>query len=100
MHRHGERWTWAEDATLTLNVQRQSVETLARRLGRSPRAVRKRFRRLNLAPTRDEWLTSTQAAAVMGCTPQWVTHLARQGRIRARRVPGGAWWLIDCEGVG
>jgi len=35
------------------------------------------------------------AAKLMGVTPQWITSLARRGKIKARRVPGGRWWLFD-----
>lgn len=38
-------------------------------------------------------LSAAEAAAVMGCTPRWVRHLAQAGRVPARRV--GRTWLIE-----
>lgn len=78
---------------------RKCPAEMAALLGRSELAVRKRCARLRLCPTREGGLTSTQAAKIAGYSPQWLTHLARTGQVKARRVPGGRWWLFPVEGL-
>jgi hypothetical protein len=51
------------------------------------------------APTRyGQWLTAHQAATLLGCSPQWVAGLCRQGKLVAHRNPstrhGRGCWLI------
>ncbi|MFD5105714.1 hypothetical protein [Streptomyces cinereoruber] len=38
-------------------------------------------------------VTAHQAAELLGCSPQYARHLARVGRVRARRA--GPLWLLD-----
>lgn len=52
-----------------------------------------------MAPTRQDWVTSTVAAELTGLSAQWLTQMARAGSVRARRVPGGRWWLFDMEAL-
>ena len=68
--------------------------TIGRKLGRSEGAIVKRCRKLGIAVTKDGVVTSGVAAQITGLSPQYLTRLARQGRIPARRVPGGRWWCF------
>lgn len=89
----GRLWTEDEDHYVGVNRARLRLETIAAKIGRSPHAVYQR----RYAPTRDEYLTSGMAAMETGYSAQWLTALARQGRTRAHRVPGGRWWLFKRE---
>lgn len=94
MDRHGSPWTLAEDFALMGMIGTMRPATIARRLGRSERAVIRRCNRLHLAASKDGVVTSGVAAQLTGLSPQYLTRLARQGRIPARRMPGGRWWLF------
>ena len=89
------RWTFEEDAILGLQRTTRTCAAIGRKLGRSACAVYCRARRIGCWPTTCDLITSTMAAKLMGVTPQWITSLARRGKIKARRVPGGRWWLFD-----
>lgn len=91
----GRRWTVDDEWVVLTRVRVWRVETIARRLGRTPKAVRRWCERNRVAPTTDEWVTSGIAAGLTGLSPQRLTALARAKRIRARRVSGGSWWLFD-----
>lgn len=94
--RHGRRWTEAEIQYVADHVHCYTRERLARRLGRTPRAVENlQARHPGLSATTGEYLTSQQLADLTGYSPQHVTHLVRTGRLRARRKPGSTWWLFD-----
>jgi excisionase family DNA binding protein len=41
----------------------------------------------------ESWLSIAEAAAAMGCSPQYVRRLCRAGRVTARRV--GREWLVS-----
>ena len=41
------------------------------------------------------WLTTTEAAEIMGITPQAVQNLCKRGGIECRRF--GYWWQISKE---
>lgn len=84
---------------MIVNRRRLTLATLARHLGRSPKAVEQWCWRHGCFPTRGSWYTSGEAARRTGLSPQWLTALCRERRIRARRVPGGRWWLIAPEEV-
>lgn len=45
-------------------------------------------------PGTGEWLTTAEAAALLGVSPATVTRLAREGEVRAERV-GSRWWFAD-----
>ena len=71
------------------------VATIAARVGRSPKALRRLMDNHRLAPTtRPGYLTGQQAARLVGLSPQTVSRLCREQRVYARRNPGGVWWLI------
>jgi len=69
--------------------------TIARKLGKSVSAVRAWCNAHGISPRKRHLLTSGQAARMVGCSCQWLTELARAGRLKARREPGGRWWLFD-----
>lgn len=92
------------DARLCTPEQRQFVvmnltsmprTEIARQVGRSVSSVRHWCSRHNQSPRNQHLLTSGQAARSYGCSPQWLTELARLRRIPARREPGGRWWLFS-----
>lgn len=84
---------------MIVNRRRLRVETLARRLGRTPKAVLRWCERNRVFPCRGSWWTTGQAAQVTGLSPQHLSALCRQRKLRSRRVPGGRWWLIAPEEV-
>ena len=73
----------------------RTCAAIGRKFGRSAYAVYQRSRRLGVWPTREDWVTSGVAAQITGFSQQWLSKLARIGKVRARRVPGGRWWLFD-----
>lgn len=91
----GRRWTASEECAVVIRIGRQSIPAIARRLGRTERAVRHWCDDHHVCATRDEWVTSGVAAKLTGYTPQGLTKMARSGRIRAHRIPGGRWWLFS-----
>lgn len=91
----GRLWSVDEAHFVSARIRLWTVGAIARHLGRSERAVRHWCERNRVAPTRDEWVTSGIAAELTGLSPQALTKAARAGRVRARRVPGGRWWLFD-----
>lgn len=92
-------WSRAEELLVIQEVDRLRTETLARRLGRTPKAVRRWCERNRVWATDGGRLTSGWAARASGYTPQALTAMARAGRIGARRVPGGRWWLFDPDAL-
>lgn len=95
----GRRWSRADDALLRERIAVWPVARLAAALDRTPQAIRARCWRLRLRCASAGWLTSTQAARLSGYTQQHLTTLARRGRIAARRVPGGRWWLFAADSL-
>ncbi len=93
--RAGCRWTPAEDELLAGRVTTWRTETIARHLGRSTRAVRRRIERRGWYPSRMDLVQSSIAAEITGLSPQHLTALARRGMVRAHRAPGRRWWLFD-----
>lgn len=93
------RWTETEAFTVEALVHEWTDERLARRLGRTAKAVRQWRERNGVYPTQYGWLRSGEAAVETGMTAQGLTRAAREGRISARRVPGGRWWLFDPDGL-
>ena len=88
------RWTADEFEFAVSHCTVWSLSAIARHLGRSAVAVQRKLWYHRQAPTRQDLLTSGQLAAQLGCSQQWLTRLARQKRIKARRVPKGRWWLF------
>lgn len=93
--RRGQPWTVAEAEEVVRRLTTWRLATIARRLGRSEKGVRHWLWRHRQAPTLQDLVTSGLAAELSGYTPQHLTALARAGRVRARRVPGGRWWLFE-----
>jgi hypothetical protein len=98
-------WSRQDEAYLEANLHRVSVRTLARRLGRSPTAVKLKAKRLGLRKY-DEGYTASSLAEALGVDPHWVLARIRSGRLRAshrhtERTPqqGGDSWLITDEAV-
>lgn len=85
-----DRWGW-----------RYSDAEIARRLGIAPRTIENWRWRLGIWHTRrTSWYTTGEAARVTGLSPQWLSRLARTGRIQARQRGGRRhWWLIAPEDV-
>ena len=42
-----------------------------------------------------EYLTTGQVAVLLGCSKQWVSHLAREGAIKSYRLQKGGWHRIE-----
>lgn len=78
--RAGRRWTLEEGEFVLARLCLWRVETIARHLGRTPRAVRRWLERNHQAPTLHDLVTSGQASASTGYTPQALTAMARAGR--------------------
>ncbi|MCC6312671.1 MAG: hypothetical protein IT337_01560 [Thermomicrobiales bacterium] len=95
LSRAGKHWSAAEELTVIALVDRLTVAELARRLGRTEKAVTRWRERHGVYPTTAGWLTSGWAARESGYSAQRLTALARAGKTSARRVPGGRWWLFD-----
>lgn len=92
------RWTEEEDQFLSDHLHYWSRGAIGRHLGRTAKAVEQRMARARLFPTRLHLLTSGEMSRLTGLSPQHLTALARVKHIRARRVPGGRWWLFSQEG--
>lgn len=93
----GRRWSAAEGVYVTTWLPYRTVPAIARALGRSEKGVRRWCERHGHSATTELLMTSGRAARIAGVSPQRLTALARQGRVRARRVPGGRWWLWRVE---
>jgi len=92
------RWRPDEEAFVRAAIAYMTVPTIAARLGRTPKAVLRWMERHRVFPTRTgDYVTSGVASRLTGLKPQTLTALARAGRVRARRVPGGRWWMFDTE---
>lgn len=70
-------------------------QQIARRLGRTVRAIEDICKKHHIAATRHGYLTSTEAARKTGLSPQYLTELARAKKLRAIRIRGGRWWLFN-----
>lgn len=89
------RWLPGERDALIDWVTCVPLPEIARRLGRTPKAVTRYCEREGIYPTRQDLLASGDAARAYGVRAQWLTAQARAGRFPgAQRVPGGRWWLF------
>jgi hypothetical protein len=88
-------YTFDEEALIVSRLTCWTRPTIARHLGRTPRAIRGWCWRHGQNPRNQHLLTSGQAAKITGLSQQWLTEMARAGRIKARREPGGRWWLFS-----
>lgn len=93
----GRRWTADDEWVVISRLTRWRVETIARHLGRTPKAVRRWMERTGQYPQTQDLVTSGVAAEVTGRSPGHLRRLARTGRVRARRVPDGRHWLFDLD---
>jgi hypothetical protein len=98
-------WTAQEEAYLEGNFHHVSVKALARRLGRSPTAIKLKAKRLGLRKY-DEGYTASSLAEALGVDPHWVLARIRSGKLRASHrhtertaEQGGDSWLITDEAV-
>ena len=44
--------------------------------------------------TNEEFFTTGEVADILGCSKQWVSHLAREGKIESYRLQGSGWHRI------
>jgi hypothetical protein len=98
-------WKKADEDYLETNYHRVSVKALARRLERSPTAVKLKAKRLGLRK-HDEGYTACSLAEALGVDPHWVLARIRSGKLRAShrrtdRKPeqGGDSWFITDEAI-
>ncbi|MCJ7510375.1 MAG: hypothetical protein MUP14_05770 [Dehalococcoidia bacterium] len=98
-------WSAQGEAYLEANFHHVSAKTLARKLGRSPTAVKLKAKRLGLRKY-DEGYTASSLAEALDVDPHWVLARIRSGKLRAshrhteRTVQqGGDSWLITDEAV-
>ena len=98
---------WSEDDRdyLEANFHRSAVKALAKRLGRSPTAIKLKAKRLGLRKY-DEGYTASSLAEALGVDPHWVLSRIRSGKLRAAprrtdRKPeqGGDSWLITDDAL-
>lgn len=96
--RHTARWTEDEIELLASLVTRCSRLTIARRLGRTPRAVEAlQQRHPGLWATQQTCVTARQAGMLAGISHTVTYRLIQRGELRCRRVPGGRWYLVTDE---
>lgn len=93
-------WSEQEQSYLEGNFHRVSVKAMARKLGRSPTAVKLKAKRLGIRKYAEGY-TALSLAAALGVDPHWVLARIRSGKLRAShrhtdRTPqqGGVSWLI------
>jgi len=98
-------WSAQEEAYLEANLHHVSAKALARKLGRSPTAVKLKAKRLGLRKY-DEGYTASSLAEALGVDPHWVLARIRSGKLRASHRhtertsgQGGDSWLITDEAV-
>ena len=42
----------------------------------------------------EKYYTTGEVAEILGCSKQWVSHLAREGKIESYRIQGTGWHRI------
>lgn len=96
-------WIAEEEAYLEASFHRVSVKAMARKLGRSPTAVKLKAKRLGLRKS-GEGYTCLSLAQALGVDSHWVLARIKSGKMRAshrhtERTPqqGGGSWLITEE---
>lgn len=93
------RWTPEEEQRAVDLLTTKTKAEIGQELGRSRRAVEQHLCRIHQHARNQDLLTSGQAAEACGLSAQYLTELARAGRVKAQREPGGRWWLFDPEGL-
>jgi hypothetical protein len=98
-------WSAQDEAYLEANFHHVSAKALARRLARSPTAVKLKAKRLRLRKY-DEGYTASSLAEALGVDPHWVLARIRSGKLRASHRhtertlgQGGDSWLVTDEAV-
>lgn len=93
-------WSEQEESYLEGNFHRVSVKVMARKLGRSPTAVKLKAKRLGIRKY-GEGYTALSLAAALGVDPHWVLARIKSGKLRASHrhtdrtaQQGGDSWLI------
>jgi biotin operon repressor len=104
-HTKDRPWTPEEEEYLESSYHRISLKTLARKLGRTPTAVRLKAKRLRLRK-HGEGYSACSLAQALGVDPHWVLARIRSGKLRATHrqterteAQGGDSWLITEEAV-
>jgi excisionase family DNA binding protein len=92
-----KKWSADEDFCLILWRSIYKPETIAKRLGRTVYGVEWRSKKLKCWPTKDDLLTTGQASELTGYCTEWLARMAKTGKIKSRKVPGGKWWLFKQE---
>ena len=98
-------WSREDEEYLEAQLHRASLKAIARKLRRTPTAVKLKAKRLGLRK-HGEGYTATSLAQAFGVDPHWVLARIRDGRLRAthRRTERteaqhGDSWLITEEAV-
>lgn len=93
----GRPWSFAEMSFVDLHAGTLTDAQISVYLDRTPTAIRAWRWRNRIAATRTtaRWITTGEAARLVGVSQQTITAWARHKRIPARRVPGGRWWLVE-----
>lgn len=92
-------WTQEEDDTLLELAGTLTLKGIAKQLGRSWMACKRRLYDLGAGRARDVagYMSAMQVAAEYRCPVDRVTRLIQSGELRAWRVRGGHYWRIDPE---
>jgi len=98
-------WSEEDREYLEANFHWSAIKVMAKRLGRSPTAIKLKAKRLGLRKY-DEGYTASSLAEALGVDPHWLLSRIRSGKLRAaprrtERKPeqGGDSWLITDEAV-
>lgn len=104
-HTKDRPWAREEEDYLESVYHRVSLKTLAKKLGRTPTAVRLKAKRLGLRK-HGEGYTACSLAKALGVDPHWVKARIESGKLRAShrqtgrtQAQGGDSWLITDEAV-
>lgn len=92
-------WTQEDDDYLLEHAGEQTLKVIAKHLGRSWSACRRRLYDLGAGRARDVsgHLSAMQVASLYGCPLARVEKLIRAGVLPAKKVNGGHYWRIDPE---
>lgn len=90
-------WTQEDDDYLLERAGSVTLKIIAKQLGRSWAACKRRLYDLGAGPARDlsGYLSAQQVAKEYGCPVDRVQKLIATGKLPARKVLGGHYWCID-----
>lgn len=102
--RKWNEWTQEEDDYLLEHAGEQTLKVVARALGRTWSACKRRLYDLGAGPARNVsgYMSILQVAAHYNCPITRVKRLVDRGDLPAKRVVGGNYWRIapeDCEHI-